>query len=157
VSYVGAQPPKGQYRKLRNFEASFNGSLTSFQLEVDPVATPFEHRPIGTELALCQRYFQRLGSTFFGAVEGSSTFNFQIPFFTPMRAVPSVSGVSGGIFNCRYLGDLNITNPTLANTQSNAENIWTQVVSSGLVNGTPIYGRSQNHPTSNFLNVSAEL
>jgi len=28
------------------------------QLEVGPVATPFERRPIGTELALCQRYYQ---------------------------------------------------------------------------------------------------
>ena len=36
MSYIGAQPPKGQYRKLRNFEASFDGILTSFQLEVDP-------------------------------------------------------------------------------------------------------------------------
>lgn len=30
------------------------------QLEPGPVATPLEIRPIGTELALCQRYFQRL-------------------------------------------------------------------------------------------------
>jgi hypothetical protein len=28
------------------------------QLEPGPVATPFEHRPIGTELALCQRYYE---------------------------------------------------------------------------------------------------
>ncbi len=37
------------------------GSLIKFtgvQLEPGPVATPFEHRPIGTELALCQRYYQ---------------------------------------------------------------------------------------------------
>ena len=32
--------------------------LTGFQLEPGPVATPFEHRPIGTELALCQRYYE---------------------------------------------------------------------------------------------------
>ena len=31
---------------------------TGWQYELGPVATPFEHRPIGTELALCQRYFQ---------------------------------------------------------------------------------------------------
>ena len=31
------------------------------QLEPGPVATPFEHRPISTELALCQRYYLRLG------------------------------------------------------------------------------------------------
>ena len=32
------------------------------QLEPGPVATPFEHRPYGTELALCQRYFQLVGA-----------------------------------------------------------------------------------------------
>ena len=30
------------------------------QLEPGPVATPFEHRPYGTEVALCQRYFNNL-------------------------------------------------------------------------------------------------
>jgi hypothetical protein len=37
-----------------------NGALMRIagcQLEPGPVATPFEHRPIGTELALCQRYY----------------------------------------------------------------------------------------------------
>ena len=31
-----------------------------FQVEPGPVATPFEHRPIGTELTLCQRYYWQL-------------------------------------------------------------------------------------------------
>jgi hypothetical protein len=34
--------------------------VTGVQLEPGSVATPFEQRPIGTELALCQRYYQKL-------------------------------------------------------------------------------------------------
>ena len=33
--------------------------IARVQLEEGPTATPFEHRPIGTELALCQRYFEK--------------------------------------------------------------------------------------------------
>ena len=33
---------------------------TGFQLEVGRNATEFEHRPIGEELALCQRYYQKI-------------------------------------------------------------------------------------------------
>ena len=35
--------------------------ITGVQLEPGPVATPFERRPIGTELSLCQRYYEVLG------------------------------------------------------------------------------------------------
>ena len=37
---------------------NYTGDVTLAQLEPGPVATPFEHRPIGVELALCQRYYQ---------------------------------------------------------------------------------------------------
>jgi hypothetical protein len=33
--------------------------IAQVQIEAGPVATPFERRPIGVELALCQRYFEK--------------------------------------------------------------------------------------------------
>ena len=36
--------------------------VTGVQLEVGSVATDFEHRSFGEELALCQRYFQQIGA-----------------------------------------------------------------------------------------------
>jgi hypothetical protein len=37
--------------------------IAQVQVETGPVATPFERRPIGTELALCQRYYQQSTGT----------------------------------------------------------------------------------------------
>ena len=42
---------------------SFTFELAQVQVELGPVATPFECRPIGTELALCQRYLTRWGAS----------------------------------------------------------------------------------------------
>jgi hypothetical protein len=62
--------------------------ITGVQLEPGTVATPFERRSYGQELALCERYYQKLlvGVTVPGAVNtGSYTFT------TPFRAVPRTS------------------------------------------------------------------
>jgi hypothetical protein len=78
--------------------------ITDVQLEVGSVATPFERRPFGTELALCQRYFFRVAAgadsfTQFGvgrAFSGTGG-NGIVNFAVPMRAKPTFAflGVVG--------------------------------------------------------------
>jgi hypothetical protein len=48
-----------------------NFYITGVQLETGTVATTFEYRPFGTELALCQRYYEKSYLT--GVVPGTST------------------------------------------------------------------------------------
>jgi hypothetical protein len=98
------------------------------QLEPGPVATPFEHRPIGTELALCQRYyeytsrvFQRLGA----APEGQTT---TVPwtYAVTKRTIPTIEGTTDGnwILTDEYRTDLRGTpdaNGNLIATDVSAE------------------------------------
>jgi hypothetical protein len=71
-------------------------SVTGIQLEPGPVATPFEHRPIGTELALCQRYYFTSGNVYAVAGERNGVpAAFPYTFKETMRAVPTVTSTGG--------------------------------------------------------------
>ena len=72
--------------------------VTGFQLEVGPVATPFEHRSFGDELARCQRYFYRMqngssGSYWIGHTSSYGGNNNIMMIYLPvcMRDNPSLS------------------------------------------------------------------
>jgi len=70
--------------------SSATWQVTGVQLEVGSVATPFERRPFGTELALCQRYFQLIDySTENGGIS-ANWYRFNVPFITTMRADPTM-------------------------------------------------------------------
>jgi hypothetical protein len=67
--------------------------LTGVQLELGKVATPFEHRSYGEELALCQRYYQTIETWAVTRLSTSYTNQYvgNLFFFTPMRSDPTVS------------------------------------------------------------------
>jgi hypothetical protein len=76
-------------------------AITGVQLEAGSVATPFESRPYGTELALCQRYYYRAtpggANNYFGIgqVASANTVVAGVLFPAPMRASPSALEQSG--------------------------------------------------------------
>jgi hypothetical protein len=82
--------------------------IANVQLEVGKVATPFEHRSYGEELALCKRYYQEWGrdNTYAGRLHGivnsSGTGIFHWDFPVTMRVTPTWtvygSGTAGGTF-----------------------------------------------------------
>jgi hypothetical protein len=83
-----------------------NFFITGVQMEVGPVATPFEHRSYGEELALCQRYtwVQKRGATgssdnaYLGIGRADSTSTAEVIIRNPvvMRDAPEVT-LSGNI------------------------------------------------------------
>lgn len=73
-------------------------AITGVQLEAGSLPTTFEHRHIGIELSLCQRYFNRLNIAdgFYRYVGASGSFALATVPFPSMRSAPSATLISGG-------------------------------------------------------------
>ena len=148
-----------------NLMATLNATIriTGVELEVGTVATPFEHRSYGDELARCQRYYYKIqGDTesdifAIGYNEGSTEAIGVIDFKVTMRTSPTSVETSGTASDYRVRS---ITNNTCTSvpvyrnaTNQNAGVLWT--VASGLTNGYACQMRF--FTTNGFLAWSAEL
>jgi hypothetical protein len=84
---------------VRFFEtAGATWQITGIQLELGKVATPFEHRSYGEELAACQRYCQRLSytnfPTFRSIADGVGALQTNLTWLVETRDIPSVTVLS---------------------------------------------------------------
>jgi hypothetical protein len=131
--------------------------LTGVQLEAGSVATPFERRPFGTELALCQRYCRVYGASTtlctalsFTTTQTSGT----LMFGQTMRATPTLTPSSTTGFQTTNGSGVGITSTNVGAFSSTADSSEIQItVASGLTVGQAAVNRT----TTGTLTVSAEL
>ena len=136
--------------------------LTGVQLEVGTVATPFEHRSYGDELARCQRYYYKLSAAsndryFMGLAENSTTFYGVMHAPVTMRTDPTLetSGTATH-FKLAYSTDTTCNAlPTLANSTQNTALIGGAIVASGLTANQSVMLGSNS--ASSYLALTAEL
>ena len=111
--------------------------LRQVQLELGKVATPFEHRSYGEELALCQRYFQRFPSSDqadggayagiggFGNCISTTNFSSSISLPVTMRVEPTMSPSASGTFRVYHESTNTVvtTAPTIIDAYSSVSQV----------------------------------
>jgi len=89
--------------------------ITGVQLEKGSTATSFDYRPYGTELQLCQRYYQTTGVVSVSAYADNGIIGFI--YQTPMRGTPTVTfsytGVANRMYNIATGGTSDLSSPVV--------------------------------------------
>jgi len=136
--------------------------ITDIQLEVGAVATPFVLRQIGSEFALCCRYFEKLVDPInwygiFGLGLSISTVAAEvITYFSEKRTRPSVTyGGGDGHFTAWESGGNHVGSSIEANIMT-TKLIRTQIVTTGLTQyrSCTLHQYGDN---SAYIDLSAEL
>ena len=139
--------------------------MTGWQVEVGSNATEFEHRSLGEELALCQRYFFNVKgdnnhrSGIPGYANSTTELRACVQFPVPMRVTPTVTGTATAMvfdaqndsasFNCNTLsagGSLTNDSPHM---------MVIETTTSGMTNGQA--GTLEFRAANGSINFDAEL
>ena len=174
----GKRVAGGSWSTISNFEFGVNSTvilgqtasasfyITGVQLEAE-TATPFERRPIGTELALCQRYYWRESAGASSAYKAvvmplTTTRVLGAPFCLPvsLRNSSNVgltvahSGVV--LYNYALNSAVNVTNIVAFSGGANGTNITLDMTCNALGGTSQPYLLALSGGTG-FIAISAEL
>ena len=86
--------------------------ITGVQLEVGPVATPFEHKSYQDEIMRCYRYYYAHKGMLWGITSAGDHLDLNITFPVPMRATPSRTQVDTSLLFKNRLDQENSTSAT---------------------------------------------
>jgi hypothetical protein len=178
VYNTGATPPSYAASPITvtldgtaNVEVEFTASggtrtLQNVQLEAGSIASAFEQRPIGTELALCQRYYWRTignGNAFvpigIGFADNTTTVDLIIRHPVTMRAAPANSAFEfSGLRITDYQSVFSISSVQSNNsgTRNNADASAISFRSTGLTAFRP-YAVEGNNNVNAYFAINAEL
>lgn len=134
--------------------------IAQVQIEEGSIATPFEQRPIGYELSLCQRYYTRRNTIGTNASFGvghfytTTSFRFIFPLPVAMRATPALSHDAVANFVVQN-SDVNRAISAFTFIGYSTNEIWLEATSAASVAGQA--GMICNVAGSSFIALSAEL
>lgn len=142
--------------------------ITGVQLEKGSVATGFDYRSYGTDLALCQRYYYKIFpetvNSFLcaGYVNSSTTALLSGSYPVTMRITPTALEQSGTASNYRVVAPVGAANCSSVPTFSGSTNAYGFIVNftvgSGLTTGQGASGRTGDTTGADgYLAWSAEL
>ena len=126
--------------------------IAKVQIEPGAVATPFERRPIGTELALCQRYYLSYGDFHVG-MNGNANAQGDGAFPVQMRASPTLSYTdASGVANQVSIWDGTLNSSTFSSGSLSAGTLRIVLdAGTSFSSGTSTWLRAYN------VKLSAEL
>ena len=140
--------------------------ITGVQLELGKVATPFEHRSYGEELALCQRYYYKINSADnnapyqrYAVVSVETSTNAEAFFQHPvtMRTNPTLEASAAANFHIYSANTATVLSTNMVIDQSSPSTTGLALtVASGLTAGRAGLLNSNNNNTS-YIAFNAEL
>jgi len=142
-------------------QTSGTWNIGNWQLEFGSTATPFEQRPIGMELSLCQRYYNRItpgAANTFGIGHGVSTTQVDtVIYFSPMRSAITAIEQSGTATDYQLIGGVSTVCsvvPTFVDGSISTLTTRFTIASGATANGAY---RSRANTANGYLGWSAEL
>ena len=153
----------GETQVINNLNATWY--LTGVQLEAGTVATPFERRSYGQELALCQRYYYRDTYTvvsnvehflFYGSMYGTTQLEGVYSFPVEMRSAPTLGNSALSTFKLRN-GAETPTSLAIYGANTRSGLIYTSNTATGTQKQANALMSISTNGTVTYLEFNAEL